>query len=175
MLTVHRLVQTVLRDTLPITTKQRWIHSAIHAILVTYPESPAFINWPALERLLPHALACVTWIEQMSLTDPTFAALLNQVGYYLYVRKRYTEAEPVLKHALAMKEQQLGDEHLDTATGLNNLALLYHEQERYVEAEFLYQRALPVVCWQRVLPRFKPIKWRPAELKLLSINAHHQT
>ena len=33
----------------------------------------------------------------------------------------------------------------ETATDLNNLALLYHAQGRYAEAEPLYRRALAIV------------------------------
>lgn len=41
-------------------------------------------------------------------------------------------------------EKQLGANHHDTATGLNNLAALYYEQGRYAEAEPLLQRAATI-------------------------------
>src|SRR5258708_20948201 len=37
----------------------------------------------------------------------------------------YTEAEPLVKRALAICEQELGSEHPDTANSLNNLRVLY--------------------------------------------------
>ncbi|TRV63677.1 MAG: CHAT domain-containing protein [Microcystis panniformis Mp_MB_F_20051200_S9] len=48
------------------------------------------------------------------------------------------------KQALAISKQQLGDNHPDTATSLNNLALLYDSQGRYSEAEPLYKQALAI-------------------------------
>ena len=58
---------------------------------------------------------------------------------------RYGEAEPLYQRALAIVEQQLGPDHPDTATSLNNLAVLYESMGRYGEAESLYQRALAIV------------------------------
>jgi tetratricopeptide (TPR) repeat protein len=40
--------------------------------------------------------------------------------------------------------QILGPEHLAVTTSLNNLALLYHNQGKYAQAEPLYQRALAI-------------------------------
>lgn len=53
--------------------------------------------------------------------------------------------------ALEIREQQLGPQHPDTARSLDNLATLYNTQERYAEAEPLYQRALEI--YKRVLGR----------------------
>ncbi len=48
------------------------------------------------------------------------------------------------KRALAIREKALGPDHPNVATSLNNLALLYHKQGRYVDAEPLYKRALVI-------------------------------
>jgi tetratricopeptide (TPR) repeat protein len=48
---------------------------------------------------------------------------------------RYEEAEPLYERALEIFEKVLGPEHPYTTIGLNNLALLYHEQGGYEEAE----------------------------------------
>jgi len=47
--------------------------------------------------------------------------------------------------ALELAERQLGPEHPDVATSLNNLAELYREQGRYAQAEPLQKRALAIV------------------------------
>ncbi len=101
-LTVHRLVQAVLRDSLPTEARQPWMQRAINAIEAAYP-GPDFANWSTCERLLPHALLCATWIEQeAALATPEAARLLNQAGYYLDDRARYAEAEPLYQRALAI-------------------------------------------------------------------------
>jgi tetratricopeptide (TPR) repeat protein len=55
------------------------------------------------------------------------------------------KAEPFYQRALAINEKALGPEHLDSATGINNLATLYHNQGQYVKAELFYQRALAIL------------------------------
>jgi tetratricopeptide (TPR) repeat protein len=45
---------------------------------------------------------------------------------------------------LAIREKQLGADHPDVATSLNNLAILYESQGRYTEAELLYRRSLAI-------------------------------
>lgn len=148
-LSVHRLVQAVLRDGMPAQIQEQWMQCAIQAVTFAYPEeNPDLVltNWPRLEveRLLPHALMCATWIEQASFTTPVAGVLLNNAAYYLENHARYREAEPLYQRALAISEQQLGADHLVTASCLNNLAGLYESLGRYEEAEPLYQRSLAI-------------------------------
>ncbi|HEU5379081.1 MAG TPA: FxSxx-COOH system tetratricopeptide repeat protein, partial [Ktedonobacteraceae bacterium] len=149
-LSVHRLVQTILRDRLSPRKRVQWMKRVILALTEAYPGDD-FAHWLALERLLPHALLCATWIKQAHLETTEVARLLSQTGYYLHNRARYAEAEPLYQHALAIYEQQLGSAHPSTATSLNNLAGLYRAQGKYEQAEPLYQRAL-AICEQQLGP-----------------------
>ncbi len=72
------------------------------------------------------------------------ARLFNAVGLDASIQGKYAEAEPLLKRALAIHEQQLGATHPNTASSLNNLAGLYRSQEKYAEAEPLLKRALTI-------------------------------
>lgn len=47
---------------------------------------------------------------------------------------KYSEAEPLLKQALAIWKKQLGDNHPNIATSLNNLAALYQSQDDISQA-----------------------------------------
>ena len=49
-----------------------------------------------------------------------------------------------MQRALTIREKVLGPEHPDTALSLNNLAFLYRDQGRLVEAASLLQRALAI-------------------------------
>jgi tetratricopeptide (TPR) repeat protein len=42
------------------------------------------------------------------------------------------------------RKESWGPDHLDVATNLNNLALLYYCEAKYAEAEPLYKRALEI-------------------------------
>ena len=59
----------------------------------------------------------------------------------LQAQGRYSEAEPLFRDALEIREKQLGPEHPDVASSLNNLAGLLQVQGKYAEAEPLYLRA----------------------------------
>jgi tetratricopeptide (TPR) repeat protein len=142
-LSIHRLVQAVLQDKLEKTEQCIWAERAVLAVNAAFPEV-THGTWPQCERLLSHALVCSTWIEHAQITNAKAAHLLNQTGYYLTQRVRYTEAEPLLKRALAISEQVLGTMHPDTALALNNLGELHHGQCQYGEAEPLYRRALAI-------------------------------
>jgi len=153
-LSMHRLVQAILRDGMPVQAQEQWMQCAIQAVALAYPdENPdlLFANWPMLEmeRLLPHALICAIWIERASFTTPAAALLLSHAGYYLGHHARYGEAELLYQRALVICEQQLGDKHLTTAKSLDNLAGVYENQGRYGEAEPLCQRALEI-CEQQL-------------------------
>jgi len=54
----------------------------------------------------------------------------------------YKEAEPLLKEALAIRRERLGDVHSRTIYSMNTLAGLYKKLVRYDEAESLYVEAL---------------------------------
>ncbi|KAG2489758.1 hypothetical protein HYH03_011710 [Edaphochlamys debaryana] len=69
-------------------------------------------------------------------------------------RGRSTEAEPLYWQALELRRRVLGEEHPDTVTALNNLAICINEQGRHTEAEPLYRQALDMR--RRVLGKEHP-------------------
>jgi CHAT domain-containing protein/Tfp pilus assembly protein PilF len=72
------------------------------------------------------------------------ASRLNSRATELLNGGRYSEAEPLYKRALAIREKVLGPDHPDVATSLNNLAALYYIEERYADVELLYERSLAI-------------------------------
>ena len=147
-LSIHRLVQAVLRDAMNEEIAQQWANCAVQAVNQVFPDGE-FDTWPRCERLLPHALACVRLIEQAQIASQEAARLLNHIGGYLTQRGRYAEAEPIVQRTLTMCEQVLGANHPLTACSLGNLAGLYQEQGKYDQAEALAAQAL--TCLEQVL------------------------
>jgi tetratricopeptide (TPR) repeat protein len=142
-LAVHRLVQTVLRDSLPVEVQKQWMLQVVALVNQAFPDVE-FTTWPQCERCLPHALICAQWVKQAQIATPAAMRLLDQLGYYLTVRGHYSEAEPFSQQAFSLREQQLGASHLDTATSLYHLAFLYKKQGKFREAEPLLQQALSI-------------------------------
>jgi tetratricopeptide (TPR) repeat protein len=145
-LSVHRLVQTVVRDA--IEEQTAWMTRVIGVMSALFP-AVSFSTWERCARYLPQALMCATWMIQENLLSVEGASMLNQAGQYLNDRGQYREAEPLFVRALASREQLLGAEHLDTALSLNNLATLYDAQGKYGKAELLLRRALAI--YEKVL------------------------
>ena len=69
-------------------------------------------------------------------------------GFFVYLNNirnqaqgRYTEAEPLYRRSLAIKEKALGPEHPNVAQGLENYAALLRETGRTAEADKMEARA----------------------------------
>jgi len=147
-LDIHRLVQAVVRDGMEKAEQRLWAERAVRAVNRGFPYVE-FSNWPQCERVLPHAQACAALVDEFGFEFAESARLSNRVGYYLYERARYAEAEPLYQQSLGSWEKALGPEHPSVATSLNNLAELYRAQGKYAELEPLHRRALGI--WEKSL------------------------
>ncbi len=141
-ITVHRLIQSVVRDNLLPEQQSEWIQRVVHLLSEAFPPAVEVTIWPTCEKFLPHALLCAHWIERAHITSMKAASLLNTIGYYLNMRARYEIAMPLFQRALRIREQVLGEQHPDTAQTLSNLAYLYHHQDQFEEAMHFLQRSL---------------------------------
>jgi tetratricopeptide (TPR) repeat protein len=141
---VHQLVQEVVRAELDPKTQKMWAERVVRAVGRAFP-SPEFSTWPLCDRFLPQAHACAELINQWGFEFPEAARLLDDAGFYLRERGRYTDAKPLSERALAIREKAPASEHPDdVATSLNNLAGLYRIQGQYAKAEPLFERALAI-------------------------------
>ena len=76
---------------------------------------------------------------------PTVAAGLLSMQAMLHVYEdRYDDAETLLQGVLAMRKTLLGNDHLDVAASLYNLATLYDNQFQFGEAETLFKESLAI-------------------------------
>lgn len=138
---VHRLVQTVIRDDMSQTPADRWLKQATASLVAAYPGGQ-FEYWEDCARLLPHWLKIAQQTQEMEYASEALGTLLFQSGTFLRSQGRYSEAKPLLLQALALRQRILGDEHLSVAESLGNLALLYWEQGHYRKAESLCRESL---------------------------------
>jgi tetratricopeptide (TPR) repeat protein len=143
MFTLHRLVQTVLREQMDEETRRLWAERAVQLVERAFP-AVSFTTWESCQRCLPHALTCVEFIEQFYLTHPAALKLLNKAGSYLRERAQYVEAERLLTNALTLSEASLPEDDPLLADSLNSLGLLAHDQGKYIRSEDLLQRALAI-------------------------------
>lgn len=144
-LSMHRLVQAVLRDTLSPQICLTWKSRAVSAVSAAFPDSSDAGLWTQCERLSSHALVCADWVAQESLNNPEAPHLLNELGFYLLTRARYSEAGPLLQQALKVSEAQLEADYFELTQSLHNLTIFYHKvQGKLTEAEASTIRALAI-------------------------------
>ncbi|PFX13228.1 Nephrocystin-3 [Stylophora pistillata] len=65
-------------------------------------------------------------------------------GDYLYIMKKYSEAQRFYNHALKMQVKLLGEEHLDTAQGYDSLGATQHKLGDFASALQSKQRGLDI-------------------------------
>src|SRR5262245_241521 len=140
---IHRLVQDVLKDQMEIDTSRIWAERAVRAASRVFPDVE-YDTWRACSRLIKHVQSLAWLIDEYGFDFSEASKMLTQAGMYLYERAMYTEAEPLIQRALAIKEKALGPEHPSVAATLNHLAELYQEQSKYEEARPLYNRSLAI-------------------------------
>jgi len=132
-LSMHRLVQAVLKDEMDSTTQCRWAERVVLAVNWSFPQI-AVETWPVCQMYLPHALECAAHIAQWELATAEAASLLLQAGYYLDNRGQYEQAEPLLQRALTTRERVLGPEHPDTVRTREIYTNLLQEMKKRAQA-----------------------------------------
>ena len=144
---VHRLVLAVARARANAKAiAQHAVERFIARLVAIYPEddydNPA--RWPRCAQLTPHLLATCEETTADVAASVKCANLLNRAGSYFDGRAAYSEARPLLKRAVAIREELLGAEHPDTAASLNNLAQLLRHVSDFTGARPLLKRALAI-------------------------------
>ncbi|HEY1351383.1 MAG TPA: tetratricopeptide repeat protein [Ktedonobacteraceae bacterium] len=142
-LSLHRLLQVVLREHMSEQTRRLWAERAVHVVERAFPQV-SFTTWQECQLCLPHALACAELIEQLDLQLPESIRLLNKAGSYLRERAQYAEAQRLLSRSLALGEQTLAPDAPLLAESLHHLGILAQDQGKYTWSEELLQRALTI-------------------------------
>jgi tetratricopeptide (TPR) repeat protein len=146
LLTMHRLIQIVLRAQLPEAEQQAVAEQVVTLLVAACSRDETnFTAWLQQHaEWLPNAREGARWIQQWQLQLEDAGELLNNMGYYLDAIGNYEQALPLYQEALEIVEHVLGKQHPYYASSLNNLAYLYKSQGRYEQALLLYQEALKI-------------------------------
>lgn len=155
LLTMHGLVQTVLRDQLGAERQRLWLERALQALLHLFPASPyhEVARWPLCDLLLPHVVCCIghvedlAWGEQQIRLATLGSALLFKAVAYLLERTRYGEAEPFFARALHLLETTLEPGHPLLDYPLPKRMLLSKVLGEYPQAEELFLRVFTL--WEQ--------------------------
>jgi len=147
LLSIHRLVQAVLKESMDQQTQCAWAERTVRAINAAFPEADAGTGanqQDYLQEYLPHVQECATLIKEHQLHFPEAARLLYQAGAFLHGHGFYLQSQSLHELALAIREQVLGAEHPVVAESLNALAVLARIQGEDQQAERLHRQALAI-------------------------------
>ena len=75
-------------------------------------------------------------------SDSEKLAYITSLGRVLHLLGNRSEAEPLLREALAISRNERGDEHPKTLECINNLGALLHSQGKLSEAEIHFREAM---------------------------------
>lgn len=103
-LSLHRLVQEVLRDQMEPAETHLWGERIVRMLNATFP-NVTFEVWTQCERYITHVLACLPLLEQTGNAFPEASELLFKAGSYLLARGRLGEASPLLEQAVRLTQR----------------------------------------------------------------------
>ncbi len=143
---LHRLVRQVAVARREGKAREDMRRALVEVLAAVYPQdvydNPT--SWPRARRLDALALALVGDTAPERGTEKA-ADLLDRLASYRHrALGAYAQARRLNERALAIRETPLGADHPDTASSLNNLALLLQDQGDLVGARPLHQRALAI-------------------------------
>jgi len=144
-LSIHRLVQTVIQDTMDEETRRCWAERTIKVVNQAFPQVEVarwHETWSKCQRYYPQADASIDIIQQWKFTGNEVSQLLNKTGKYLEERTQFSDAEHLYQHALELDRQFYGNLHSKIVKDMSNIAMLYERQGKYETAEKKYREAL---------------------------------
>lgn len=143
MLSIHRLVQAVLKENMDQQTRLFWAECTVRVVNAAFPEAD-YARDSAHQYYLPHVQECVTLIDEYHFHFPEAARLLDQAGTFLFYRGFYPQSQSFHQQALAIREQIWGSDHPDVADSLNKLAMLSRIHNNFEQTERFHRQALAI-------------------------------
>lgn len=158
-LSIHRLLQAVIKDEMDAQQQEGWEICVVRVMEYVFPVSVdkdndnegRYAPWIQNQAYLPHALQATEYVTNRLMTFSEAVDLLDSVGEHLYDHGQYNQAEPLLQRSLSLHERISGLDYPDILVSLDRLADLYETQAKYKQAERLYQRSL-TICEQALGP-----------------------
>ena len=145
MITIHRLVQAVVRDQIGEELEKEWVKTAVEFMNRVFPfKHDDLSTWALSSDLLPHMLAVADSAIKNNLFNMDTAYLCNQIGVFFNIKGEYRSSFIYLERALSIHEQVLGSDHPTIASSLNNLGDLLQTMGQLAEARPYYERGLAI-------------------------------
>lgn len=140
---LHDDVRETLLNSLSDHDKYDWASRGIYALNLALPDAEPQ-NWPTVEWLMPHVLACRDLVTSLGVNTPAANRVLHQAGFSLYHQNRHREAAELLDMALAVDVALKGKNHPDICVDLEGLGTVLWAAEDYPKAEGAFAACLDI-------------------------------
>ena len=137
MLSLHRLVQAVLRDRMSEQEEHNWAERAVRAVEAAWSN----VSEADIERYLPHAYSCATLITDLKINSEEAASLLERAADVANARGWYTKAASLYRRALDAHANLRGQDDPHVVRLNMDVAHALMEQWQFPLATSLYYRA----------------------------------
>jgi transcriptional regulator with XRE-family HTH domain len=158
-ISLHRLVQTTLRDTLSLEEQRHWAEHVVRLMNAVFPLNEVatwHITWKKCQIYINHAKEAISLIEHWSISNDESRELLHKTGGYLHERTDFKGAEYVYKTALRL-DQHTGKAAAVIVQDLSMLARFYQEQGNAKQAESYYKQAIQLIDLKDGVDRYEEL------------------
>lgn len=140
---IHRLVQTLVRDQLTDDDKQKYFKLAVGLMSCAFPLEIKDVNtWPRADTLVPHVSKVFEDASSLNVKWRQLATLLDRVGIYLSKRAEYEKAREMFESALGVVEAVSGLNSDDAVAVLGNLGVALEDLGDLEKAQAVFEKAL---------------------------------
>jgi tetratricopeptide (TPR) repeat protein len=142
---IHEEIQYVMQEIIWRLGDDCWYQVAVGLIYGAFQQigdAASHKCWAQYETLSPHIISLSKLDDRHTMVDARLDEMNIGLGHYLTSRGRYSEAEVLFRQAHASAAELHGPEHADTLRIGEDLARVYWELGRYVEAQALLHQIL---------------------------------
>ena len=133
---------------------EEYFHEALLILKKLYGENnllvaKCYFYLGSVLKITGYSLTCYNKALDIQLSflgeqHPDVAETYNNIGYYYFEQKDYTQAMEYYEKALKIWETTLGKEHAKVATSYNNIAMIYYQKGKYTDALVYQARSLTI-------------------------------
>ena len=139
-LSVHRMVQHIIRAQMPTKQQQSWTRTAVRLLDAAFPANPRpAASWPGCAQLVSHVEAAARHAEGLGVEGETAGRMLHRAGDYLTERAEYGQALSLLRSAQRIRERR-GDV-AGLADTLARMSFAHYCRAELGEAERIIKQA----------------------------------
>lgn len=137
---LSKMVQTLMKEQMSKENCRCWVENVLGALTQTFSQVE-YGRRSQRDRILPHVQTITELTHNYHIKSETTALLAMRTSCHWDKHADYDATKHLYLEAHSLYKQRLESNHLEVATGLNNLATLYKNQGLYEAAESLYIEA----------------------------------